>query len=381
MTTRYSTHDSARLHATKRPALRRSVRTGALCAVFGLASSMLVAPTEASATPWFGVGPFAPGSVVVSQGGTIAGNGTGTTGVEADGALDVYPPNANGDVAPEASFTNGMYGPFVVVFDPSGDLWAANVDNSTLVELTRAQLATPDPGPAVTISAAGDALENPYGMAFDRSGNLWVVGNDVGRVYEYSKWQLSRSGSPTPVTTISDFPGTPLGDAFDASGDLWVTIQVSPNCPQGCVVEFSRAELAMPGPAPTVTISSTGGANIAFTPSGDMWMVTGGGSDCYGTPCNNELVELTKAQLSTSGSPTPAVTISSTEPGADGSLYGPYGVVVDPFGDVWVSNFNKPTAVEFGRDQLSQSGSPTPQRTIAGPRTGMNWPSFVVLAP
>ena len=42
-----------------------------------------------------------------------------------------------------------------------------------------------------------------------------------------------------------DFPGTPLGDGFDASGDLWVTIQLSTTCPQGCVVEFPRAQLAM----------------------------------------------------------------------------------------------------------------------------------------
>jgi streptogramin lyase len=357
-----------------------SVRTGALCTLFALASSVLVAPTAASAAP-FGFGAFPPGSVVVAEGGTIAGNGTGSTGVEADGALEVYPPNANGDAAPLASFTNGMDGPFVVVFDPFGDLWAANVDNGTLVELTRSQLATPDPVPAVTISAAGDALEDPYGMAFDRQGNLWVVGNYAGRVYEYARWQLSRSGSPTPVATISDFPGTPLGDAFDPYGNLWVTVQLSPSCPQGCVVEFSRAELASPGPTPTVTISSTGGANISFTPWGDMWMVTGGGSDCYGTPCNNELVEFTKAQLSTSGSPTPAVTINSTEAGPNGSLYGPYGVAVDPFGDVWVSNFNTPTAVEYARYQVYRSGSPTPLRTIAGSGTGMNWPSFVVLAP
>ncbi len=113
--------------------------------------------------------------------------------------------------------------------------------------------------------------------------------NSAGKVYEYTRSQLVRSGSPTPRSTISDFPGTPLADGFDASGDLWVTVQLSTTCPQGCVVEFPRAELAMPHPRPTVTISSTGGANIAFTPSGDMWMVTGGGSDCYGTPCNNEL--------------------------------------------------------------------------------------------
>jgi hypothetical protein len=392
--TRYSTHHSAarspsrapsaRLHETNRLVLKRRTKAGVLCTLFGLATSMLVAPTEASAAP-SGVGPFAPGSVVVAQGGTIAatgGSGTGTT-VKANGELDVYPPRSNGDVAPEASFTEGMHGPFVAVFDPSGDLWAANVDTSTLVELTKAQLGMPDPVPAVTISATSGALEDPYGMAFDRRGNLWVVGNKSKRVYEYTKAQLARSGSPAPRTTISDFPGTPDGDGFDPAGDLWVTVTVSHSCPRGCLVEFSPAGLATPAPMPTVTISSTGGANIAFTPSGDLWMVTGGGpkDDCYGTPCNNELVELTKAQLAASGSPTPAVTISSTKPGAAGSLWGPYGVAVDPYGDVWVSNFNKPTAVEFTRDQLSSSGSPTPLRTIVGARTGMNWPSFVVTEP
>jgi hypothetical protein len=342
---------------------------------------MLVAPTEASAA-LFAFDPFPPGSVVVAQGGTIAGNGTGTTGVEADGAVNVYAPGSTGDVVPAATFTNGMNGPFVVVFDPSGDMWAANVNNGTLIEFTRAELGTPNPAPAVTISSTSGALADPYGMAFDPWGNLWVVGNSSGLVYQYARWQLAKSGSPTPAKTISDFPGTPLGDAFDPWGDLWVTVQLSPSCPQGCVVEFSRADLTTANPTPTVTISSTGGANMAFTPWGDMWMVTGGGlPDCYGTPCNNELVEFTRAQLSRSGSPTPVVTITSTGVGATGSLWGPYGVAVDPFGDVWVSNFNKPTTVEFGRFQLSTSGSPTPIRTIIGPDTGMNWPSFVVLAP
>jgi hypothetical protein len=369
------------------------MRTGAVCALVALASSMLVAPTEASAGPF---GPFAPGSVVVAQGGTIAGTGGSGTGVEANGEVNVYSPNSSGDATPVASVTQGMSGPFVAIFDPSGDLWAANENTSTLVGFTRAQLATPNPMPAVTISSSTGALTYPTGMAFDSWGNLWVVADSaLGRVYEYAKWQLARTGSPTPVTTISDLPGIPLGDVFDPWGNLWVTVQLSPTCPQGCVVEYPRAELATRDPAPTVIISSTGGANMAFTHSGDMWMVTGGGPppvvDCFGTPCNNELVEFTRAQLSKSGDPAPAVTISSTLPGCSinqapstcdgGSLYGPYGVAVDLFGDVWVSNYNTPTTVEFGRFQLYRSGSPTPVRTIAGPDTGMNWPSFVVLAP
>ena len=145
---------SARLHATGRPALSRSLTTGVLCALVGLASPLLVAPIAASASP-SGVALFAPGSIVVSQGGTIAAGEGGTAGtVAADGEVNVYPPNSHGDVRPLASFTKGMNGPFTVRFDPSGDLWAANVNNNTLVEFTSAQLATPDPSPAVTISLA-----------------------------------------------------------------------------------------------------------------------------------------------------------------------------------------------------------------------------------
>ena len=136
----------------------------------GLGNSVLVAPTEASASscwPW----PFRtwerrrlPGWHDLRGRQARAG-----TGVEANGEVDVYPPGANGDVAPEASFTKGMYGPTTVAFDPSGDLWVANENTSTLVELTRAQLAMPDPVPAVTISSGSGALANPFGMAFDRS--------------------------------------------------------------------------------------------------------------------------------------------------------------------------------------------------------------------
>jgi len=384
MTAHYLIHDGAtrgpssepgaRLHTTSRPVLRTSARVGTLCALVCLAGSVLITPAEASAASG-GAGPIAPGSVIVSQGGTIFGGTNTGTGVELNGDVDVYRPNANGDVAPQASFTQGSYGPTTMVFDSSGDLWVANENTSDLFEFTKAQLAQPDPVPAVTIFAEAGALANPFGMAFDDSGNLWVVANNSSRVYEYTKSQLAMSGGPAPHTTISEFPSTPIfGVAFDGSGDLWVSTVKS-------VVEFSKAELATAKPVPTVTISSSGGAQVVFDASGDLWMVTGGGPDCFGTPCTNEVVELTKAQLATSGSPKPAVTISSTKVGAAGSLYGPYSLAFGSSGNLWVENFDNNTTVEFGRDQLSKSGSPSPRRAIVGPGTGMNSPSYVVIAP
>ena len=193
-----------------------------------------------------------------------------------------------------------MYGPVAMAFDPWGDLWTVNLNTGTVVELTRAQLGMPNPVPSVTVTLPSGAVAVPTGMAFDPSGNLWVVDSGVSQIVEYTRGQLATSGSPTPQAIISKtIPGDPLGDMFDRSGNLWVTVQISSSCPQGCVVEFSRAELAMTNPTPTVTITSTGGANMAFTESGDMWMVTGGGAavgtpGCFGTPCTNELVEFTR---------------------------------------------------------------------------------------
>ena len=133
------------------------------------------------------------------------------------------------------------------------------------------------------------------------------------------------------------------------------------------VVEFSKAELATANPAPTVTISSSGGAQLVFDSSGNLWMVTGGGPDCFGTPCTNEVLEFTKAQLSISGSPTPAVTISSTNVGTHESLDGPYSLAFTSSGDLWVENFDGNTAVEFGKDQLAAVG-------VAHAYPGHRWP-------
>ena len=243
----------------------------ASCSLFGLSGSALVAPTQAFAA---GAGPLPADSVVVTQGGSIFGGTNTGTGTLLNGDVDVYSPNASGNVAPLASFANGSYGPTTMTFDPSGDLWVANENTSDLFELTQAELSTPSSAPAVTLFAESGALANPFGMTFDSSGNLWVVSNAWSKVYEYSKSQLASSGGPTPVMTISQ--NTPIfGVAFDASGNLWVSTAKT-------VVEYSKAELAKKSPAPSRTISSSGGAQDVFDASGDLWLVTGGGPYCLG---------------------------------------------------------------------------------------------------
>jgi hypothetical protein len=153
----------------------------------------------------------------------------------------------------------------------------------------------------------------------------------LGQGLRVDKGRAGLVGRPDARHHHLGLPEHPIfGDAFDAAGDLWVSTVKS-------VVEFSKAGLATMDPAPTRTISSSGGAQLVFDPSGDLWMVTGGGPDCFGTPCTNEVVKFTKAQLSGPGSPPPAVTVSSTVPGSPtGSLYGPYSLAFISSGDLWV---------------------------------------------
>jgi sugar lactone lactonase YvrE len=306
-----------------------------------------------------------PGTVLVSQGGTTYARSRPGTSVRGLGAVTAYAPAVAGNAEPVANFTKGMRGPVTLAFSPSGDLWVAN-SNGSLLEFTRADLTKSNPSPNVTISGPVGVL-HPYGLAFDPSGDLWVVNSRAGTVIEYTRAQLAKSGSRTPHTTISaSYLHSPVGAAFDSSGDLWVANT-------NFLVEFNEHELAKPNPAPSVTISSASldAPNpITFDASGDLWAANW---------TNHRLVEFTKRQLAKSGAPVAAVSISPVSFQGNTSIDGPDALAVDASGDLWVDNYSNNTVVEFAKDQLAKSGSPVPVRTMAGPKTRMNHPTFVVI--
>jgi hypothetical protein len=200
-------------------------------------------------------------------------------------------------------------------------------------------------------------IDTPNSLTFDSSGDLWVTNSTSNTVVEYSKAELAKA-SPVPTVTISgtslDSPATP---AFDRSGDLWVSNNST-------VVEFTKAQLsrsASPTPAVTLGISACG---IAFDPSGDLW----GGSK------SDTVFEWAKAQLSKSGSPAPRVTINSV------SLNMPCQPTFGPAGDMWAANSQGTTAVELTKAQLAKSGSPNAWVTVS-PSAGLVSPGNVALDP
>ena len=277
---------------------------------------------------------------------TNTGNGT-------PGSIATYPLPSTGNVAPSTMITSptpGVYRPYDVAADSSGDLWVPDTSTGSINEYAAAQLtASGDPTPAVTIS--GDT-HGAISLAFDSSGNLWVLNADSSNIWEYAKADLISSGSPAPTTVISGSSNSidgPEKMAFDTTtGNLWLT-----DSGNDTLTDFTPTQLAAGGAqAATVTISATSGSlqvptGITFDGSGDAWVTNQTGAD---------IVEFLSTQLTSSGSPAPHAVVSSD---GSNSIVNPYQVRFDSSGDLWVTNSNYSTLSEFSPSQ-QVTGSPTP---------------------
>ncbi len=107
-----------------------------------------------------------------------------------------------------------------IAFDSKHNLWVADLGNSSIVEFAAASLKTSgSPVPAVTIGATGVSLDGPIGIGFDDKGNLWVSNFIGDSVVEFSPAQLTASGTPTPIVTISNNAGSLDGPEQFSFGD------------------------------------------------------------------------------------------------------------------------------------------------------------------
>ena len=272
---------------------------------------------------------------------------------------------AKGNVAPTATVeaTPTIY-PYAMAFDVDGDLWTANT-NSTIEEFTPAQLAAGgSQAPALTVTVTGAGFD---GLAFNGAGDLWAADIERNKLVELTPAQLAAGGVQAPAVVITSDAtslAAPEDLAFDASGDLWAS-----NSTNDTVVEFTPAQLASSGsPSPEVTISShttslTYPTGVAFATSGDLWVAN---------DTNTTLVAYTPSQLASGGSLVPATTISG--------LDGPWQVAFDNQGNLWVGNNENSTVAGYSPSQLSTGGATlVPANLIAGTTTTLNGPLGVAV--
>ena len=225
---------------------------------------------------------------------------------------------------------------------------------ATLFTWSVAQLGFGNSAAALLVARGDGAFLQ--GIAFDRAGNIWVTSKDANTILQFPS-QLGVIEGFTPTLTLSATNGSlngPAGIAFDPDGDLWVA-----NNAANTVVKFGASQLTNSGsPAPMVTLSAAsssldGPFGLAFDPQGNLWVTNRNA---------NTVVLFGATQLGASGSPTPLVTLSAS----GGSLSGPSSLAFDASGNLWVANEIGRSVVQFGASQLRASGSPTPVATIGG---------------
>ena len=156
------------------------------------------------------------------------------------------------ELTPAVTITSAAFnGPLGIVFDSAGNLWVANngavtvnnvtsANGTTIVEFAAAHLPavptsgvlTPDLNPDVTLSDNGaNSIQQPWELQFDSGGNLWSSNsNGTFSLVQFAKANLTASGAPTPLTTISPVMDMNIatlnatnGLCFDNLGDVAAT--------------------------------------------------------------------------------------------------------------------------------------------------------------
>jgi hypothetical protein len=304
--------------------------------------------------------------------------------------------------APHLMNVSGAFGaPQGVTFDSAGNLWVmdpqANVNGKqtpTLLKFSSAQLtalsSTNSPSPVAVITSA--SLAFPQQSVFDKAGNQWVADHNNNTVVVFTVAQLGMTGTndltPAVVLSSADFNG-PLGIVFDSAGNLWVAnnggVPGANNTPSPAgttIVEFAAGHLpavpttgmSTPSLTPDVVLTDDGNGSIQapwallFDSAGNLF------SSNANPP--NTVVEFAKASLMTSGTPTPAVTISPAMVNGIPSLNAPNGLCFDNLGDLAALDSAGAYGLAFyTKGQLVTSGAVVPSTFIVGTGTQLNAPA------
>ena len=191
---------------------------------------------------------------------------------------------AGGTVDPTTTIESDppFTGPLGIVLH-NGNLYIANNGTTTIFEFNANHLPAVGSGvhvlvPDVTLDDDGNgSIQAPWALIFDKEGDLWSSNaNAPFTLVEFGAGQITSSGMPTPMTTISPTMvkvskhtldtdlAAPNGIAFDANGDL---AAISSATPFG-IADFSPKEVKKGG-AEKPKSFNVGGNTTLNAPAGD----------------------------------------------------------------------------------------------------------------
>jgi hypothetical protein len=245
------------------------------------------------------------------------------------GLASANPPFANSFAQPNdftiaVEFTGGgVFDPYSVAVDGSGNVWAANNANSTVSELSSSGVPVSPSG-----GFTGGGLDGVNSIAIDLSGNAWIGNLNTNTVTELSSSGTPVAGSPFALAGTNGAYGV----AVDGSGSVWITGVSTPYS----VTKVSSAGVVQSGFPFTTGLNTP--RSVAIDGTGNAWITS-----------NSTLTKLSPS----------AVQVGSS-PFSGNGLSGAYSVAIDNSGNAWVANQNGviTSVSEFKNDGSAVSGSP-----------------------
>ena len=204
------------------------------------------------------------------------------------------------------------------------------------------------PGPESSVCVAADseaALEVEY-SAVAPSNKLWVLSDGSARVQGFASSSLTESNDE-PATVALDIPAG-IDLAFEPSGELWV---VGATVSDPHLLRYSASELGASGepePDREIVIDDLGCIPsihaIAFDHIGQLWV----------SACGDTIYRLTPDDLASSGTRTAEVVLSGVTENRD--------IALDADGNLWAASDG--AAVRYDSDRLDASDSEPPDAIL-----------------
>ena len=131
-------------------------------------------------------------------------------GPDNKGSITVYPPDANGNVAPKAIVANDpkskqtqFQSPAGMALDPAGNIYVTNNSSDTVTIYAAGKFGSV--APMKIISGSHTGLNQPHGIGIDSDGKIYVSndGSDNKGVDTVTVYAAGSSGDAKPIATIS----------------------------------------------------------------------------------------------------------------------------------------------------------------------------------
>jgi len=259
------------------------------------------------------------------------------------GRVTIYPPDSTGNVAPMAVISGKQTGlalPFGIALDSDENIYVANLNTANVGDphLNNSSITVYAPGskgdavPSAIIAGDKTGLVDARGIALDSDGNLYTEGSVNQMGFSINVYPPGSNGNVAPAAAIFG-PDTgvvfPDAIALDADRNLYVLNNQGGPVGAGLVTIYPAGSSGNVAPSSTIGSNFTGlngPSSVAVDSGGNIYVANSFAGD------GGNISIYSPASYAAGGPPNAIIA------GADTGLSNPYGVAVDPIGNIYALN-------------------------------------------